>query len=113
MPKQAKQRNEGGAKPLTKRTREGSSQTDDEDDTTIWDRLIVIEEKLTTLLQLVPELESYKRRLNNLEEENKRLQESPGYLHAENEDMKKKVDTLISKEGTSKEHRTRTPTCET
>ena len=65
------------------------------------ERLIVIEEKLTTLLQLVPELESYKCRLNNLEEENKGLQESLEYLHAQNGDMKKKVDTLISKEETS------------
>ena len=56
MPKQDKERNKGGARPATKRTREGSSQTDDED-YSILDRLIVIEEKLTTLLQLVPELE--------------------------------------------------------
>ena len=101
MPKQAEERNEGGARPATKRTRQGSSQTGDEDDSTILDRLVVIEEKLTTLLQLVPELENYKCRLNNLEEENKRLQESLEYLHAENEDMKEKVDTLISKEETS------------
>ena len=99
MPKQDK---EGGARPATKRTREGSSQTDDEDDSTILDRLIVIEEKLTTLLQLVPELEGYKCRLNNLEEENKKLRESLEYVNAENEDMKRKVDTLISKEETSR-----------
>ena len=61
------------------------------------DRLIVIEEKLTTLLQFVPELEGYKCRLNNLEEENKRLRESLEYVHAENEDMKNKVDTLFQK----------------
>lgn len=76
MPKQTKERNEGGARLTTKRTREGSSQTDDEADPTILERLILILEKLTTLLQLVPELEGYECRLNNLEEENKRLQES-------------------------------------
>ena len=32
MPKQDKERNEGGSRPATKRTRKGSSQTDDEDD---------------------------------------------------------------------------------
>ena len=59
--------------------------------------------KLTTkMIPLVPELEGYKCRLNNLEEENKRLRESLEYVHAENEDMKKKVDTLISKEETSR-----------
>ena len=76
MPKPTKERNEGGARPAIKRTREGSSQTDDEADSTILERLTAIEEKLTTILQLVPELEGYKCRLNNLEEENKSLQES-------------------------------------
>ncbi|XP_068749314.1 uncharacterized protein [Montipora capricornis] len=72
MPKPTKERNEGGARPAIKRTREGSSQTDDEADSTILERLTAIEEKLTTILQLVPELEGYKCRLNNLEEENKK-----------------------------------------
>ena len=39
MPKQAKERDEGGARPAAKRTREGSSQTDDEDDSTILELL--------------------------------------------------------------------------
>ena len=99
--KPTKVRNEGGARPAIKRTREGSSQTDDEADSTILERLTAIEEKLTTILQLVPELEGYKCRLNNLEEENKSLQESLEYVHAENEDMKKKVDILTSKEESS------------
>ena len=68
MPKKDKEGNEGGARPATKHTREvlkpmtkitllfwiGSSNS------SILDRFIVIKEKLTTLLQLVPQLQLLK-----------------------------------------------------
>ena len=73
-----------------KRTREGSSQTDEEDATenhvcrqsceqckySTNERLSSIEEKLNMLLVVLPELENYKSRINQLEEENKSLQTS-------------------------------------
>ena len=64
-----------------KRSREGGSQTDEEDcrqacghcsDATN-SRLSSIEEKLNLLLSVLPELENYKFRINQLEEENKSL----------------------------------------
>ena len=72
-----------------KRTREGSSQTDEEDESdehhkhgckkcveTTNSRLSGIEEKLNMLLTVLPELETYKKRITLLEEENKTLQTS-------------------------------------
>ena len=72
-----------------KRTREGSSQTDEEDESdqhhkhgckkcleTTNSMLSGIEEKLNMLLTVLPELETYKKRITLLEEENKTLQTS-------------------------------------
>ena len=70
-----------------KRTREGSSQTDEdeifEDDShdcqkckLTNSRLIEIDEKPNRLLKLMPELETYKSRVKSLEDEQKSMQES-------------------------------------
>ena len=90
-----------------KRTREGGSQTDDEDcrqacgyycsDATN-SRLSSIEEKLNLLLSVFPELENYKSRINQLEEENKSLQTSLEYTQAEIEDLKTKTNDAVSQE---------------
>lgn len=98
-----------------KRTWEGCSHTD-EDDTT-WvrtsrqpcgqcsiatnTRLCSIEEKLNlllTALTALPELDNYKSRSNQLEEENKSLQTSLQYAHAEIEDLKVKADVAESQQ---------------
>ena len=84
-----------------KRTREGSSQTDEEDEAdqhhkhgckkcfeTTNSRLSGIEEKLNMLLAILPELETYKTRITLLEEENKALQTSLENSQAEIEVLK-------------------------
>ena len=91
MPDEQANRNDAKEKGR-KRTQEGGSQTD-EDATGICtsrqpcgqcsvamnSRLSSIEEKLNLLLTVLPELESYKSRINQLEEENKSLQTSLQY----------------------------------
>ena len=95
-----------------KRTREGGSQTDEEDATgihTCWQpcgqcsdatnsRLSSIEDKLNLLLSVLPELKNYKSRINQLEEENKSLQTSLQYAQAEIEDLKTKADVAESQQ---------------
>ena len=91
----------GTAEKGRKRTREGSSQTDEEDESdqhhkhgckkcfeTTNSRLSGIEEKLNMLLAILPELETYKTRITLLEEENKALQTSLENSQAEIEDLK-------------------------
>ena len=91
----------GAAEKGRKRTREGSSQTDEEDESdqhhkhgckkcfeTTNSRLSGIEEKLNMLLAILPELETYKTRITLLEEENKALQTSLENSQAEIEDLK-------------------------
>ena len=91
-------RREGGkelekeAPKLTKKTRlELTSEA------TMWttqrcknSRLSSIEDKLNLLLSVLPELENHKSRINQLKEENKSLQTSLQYAHAEIEDLKTK-----------------------
>ena len=111
MPNEQANRNDAKEKGR-KRTREGGSQTDEEDATGIGtnrqpcgqcsvatnSRLSSIEEKLNLLLTVLPELESYKSRINQLEEENKSLQRSLQYAHAEIEDLKAKADVTESQQ---------------
>ena len=90
----------GAAEKGRKRTREGSSQTDDEDASDQHhkqgcqncletnSKLSGIEEKLNTLLTILPELEFYKQRITLLEEENKSLQTSLENSQAEIEDLR-------------------------
>ena len=98
----------GAAEKGRKRTREGSSQTDVEDESdqhhkhgckkcfeTTNTRLSGIEEKLTIL----PELETYKTRIALLEEENKALQTSLENSQAEIEDLKAIVHDVNLKQG--------------
>ena len=94
-----------------KRTR-GGSQTDEEDATGIHTyrqpcgqcsvatnlRLSSIEEKLNLLLSVLPELENYKSRINQLEEENKSLQTSLQYAHAQIKDLKAKANVAESQQ---------------
>lgn len=64
-------------------------------------RLCSIEEKLNlllTALTALPELDNYKSRSNQLEEENKSLQTSLQYAHAEIEDLKVKADVAESQQ---------------
>lgn len=95
-----------------KRTREGSSQTDEEDEfdehhkhgckkclETTNSRLSGIEEKLNMLLTVLPELETYKKRITLLEEENKTLQTSLENSQAEIEDLKAIVHDVNLKQG--------------
>ena len=51
------------------------------------------------LLTILPELETYKKRINLLEEENKALQTSLEHSQAEIEDLKAIVDDVNSKQG--------------
>ena len=102
----------GAAERGRKRTREGSSQTDEEDafdqhheqgckkcfDTTN-SKLSGIEEKLNMLFSILPELETYKKRITLLEEENKALQTSLEHSQAEIEGLKAIVDDVNSKQG--------------
>ena len=89
-----------------KRTREGGSQTDEEDcrqacghcsDATN-SKLSSIEEKLNLLLSVLAELENYKSRINQLEEENKSLQTSLEYAQAEIEDLRTKTNDSESRQ---------------
>ena len=93
MPDEPAKRKEAAEKGR-KRTRESSSQTDEED---VFDqhreqggkaRLSGIEEKLSMLLGILPELETYKNRITLLEEENKSLQTSLEYSQAEIKELK-------------------------
>ena len=61
-------------------------------------RLSSIEEKLNLLLTVLPELESYKSSINQLEEENKSLQRSLQFAHAEIEDLQAKADVTESQQ---------------
>ena len=95
-----------------KRTREESSQTDEEDATenhicrqsceqckdSTNERLSSIEEKLNMLLVVLPELENYKSRINQLEEENKSLQTSLQNAQTEIEDLKALVNGVDSQQ---------------
>lgn len=93
----------GGEK---KRPREGSSQTDEEDatedtstrDATISARLSSIEDKINLLLTVLPELESYKSRINQLEEENKSLRKSLENAHEEIDDLKTSASSAESQQ---------------
>ena len=58
-------------------------------------RLSSIEEKLNTLLTILPELETYKKRIALLEEENKSLQTSLENSQAEIEDLKTMLNSSI------------------
>ena len=88
-----------------KRTREGGSQTDEDcrqacghcSDATN-SRLSSIEEKLNLLLSVLPELENYKSRINQLEEENKSLQTSLEYAQAEIEGLRTKTNDSESRQ---------------
>ena len=97
-----------------KRTRERSSQTDEEDASdqhheqgckkcfqTTNSRLSGIEDKLHMLLAIHPELETYKKRITLLEEENKALQTSLENSQAEIEDLKAIVDYVKFKQKTA------------
>ena len=94
-----------------KRTREGSSQTDEENASdqhhkqgckkyfeTTNSRLFGIEEKLNTLLAILPELETNKKRITLLEEENRALQTSLENSQAEIEDLKAIVNDVNFKQ---------------
>ena len=90
-----------------KRTREGSSQTDEEDATeyhgcrqscTMNATLSSIEEKLNMLLGVLPELENYKIRISQLEEENKSLQASLQNAQEEIDDLKTLTSSLESQQ---------------
>ena len=102
----------GAAEKGRKRTREDSSQTDEEDASdqhheqkckkgfeTTNSRLSGIEEKLNMLLAMLPELETYKKRITLLGEENKALQTNLENSQAEIEDLKAIVDDVNFKQG--------------
>ena len=108
MPDEPSKKKEA-AERSRKRTREHSSQTDEEDASdqhheqgckkcfeTTNSRLSGIEEKLNMLLAILPELETYKNRINLLGEENKALQTSLEYSQAEIKDLKAIVDDVKS-----------------
>ena len=111
MPDEQTNRNDAKER-RRKRTREGSSQTDEEDATGTHicrqpcgqcsdatnSRLSSIEDELNLLLSVLPELENHKSRINQLEEENKSLQTSLQYAHAEIEDLKTKADVTESQQ---------------
>ena len=65
------------------------------------ERLVIIKEKLTTLLKLVPTIEGYKCHLKDLEEHNKSLRESLENTHTEKKDMNTKIDSLTTNAETS------------
>ena len=101
----------GRAEKGRKRTREGSSQTDEEDASdqhhkhgckkcleATNSRLSGIEEKLNTLLAILPELENYKQKITLLEEENRALQTSLENSQAEIEDLRALVDGVNLKQ---------------
>ena len=113
MPDEPAKRKEAAEKGR-KRTRESSSQTDEEDvfdqhreqggkeyfETTNY-RLSGIEEKLSMLLGILPELETYKNRITLLEEENKSLQTSLEYSQAEIKELKSIIDDVNAKQETT------------
>ena len=104
-----------------KRTRQGSSQTDEEDATEDHTythpcghcsdatnaRLSSIQEKLNMLLSVLPELENYKARINQLEEDNSSLQTSLQDAQAEMEDLKKKAIVAESQQKKFNAHQKR------
>ena len=104
----------GAADKGRKWTREGSSKTDEEDESdqphkqgckkcfeTTNSRLSVIEEKLNMLLGLLPGLETYNKRITLLEEENKALQTSLENSQAKTEELKAIVHDVNFKQGTA------------
>lgn len=112
MPDEPSNKKEGAAEKGRKRTREGSSQTDEEDESdqhhkhgckkcfeTTNSRLSGIEEKLNMLLAILPELETYKTRITLFEEENKALHLSLENSQAELEDLKAIVHDVNLKQG--------------
>lgn len=101
MSSEKQQRKDKGNKPAAKRSREGSSKTDDEydrDESAIMERLDKIEEKLITLLAIVPE---YKLRISKLEEEKMNLQTSLENAQGEIDDMKVQISKLTSEQQAS------------
>ena len=100
------QANRNDAKEKGRKRTRGGSQTDEEDcrqacghcsDATN-SRLSSFEEKLNLLLSVLPELENYKSRINQLEEENKSLQTSLEYAQAEIEDLRTKTNDSESRQ---------------
>jgi len=83
-------------------------------------RLSGIEEKLNMLLTILPELQTYKKRITFLEEESKALQTSLENSQAEKEDLKAIVDDANFKQSTPEVNapranfkRATSPTCKT
>ena len=113
MPDEPSKKKEA-AERSRKRTRERSSEKNEEDASdqrhkqgckkclkTTNSRLSGIEEKLNMLLAILPALETYNKRINFLEEENKALQTSLEYSQAEIEDLKAIVDDVKFKQETA------------
>ena len=101
MSSEKQQRRDKGNKPAEKRSREGNSKTDDEydrDESAIMERLDKIEEKMITLLAIVPE---YKLRISKLEEEKMNLQTSLENAQGEIDDMKVQISKLTSEQQAS------------
>ena len=94
-----------------KRTREGSSQTDEdvfEDDShgcpkckSTNARLAEIDEKLERLLKLTDEFETYKGRVKSLEDEQKSMQESLGSSQTEIKEMQGLQDNIAEQQKTT------------
>ena len=94
-----------------KRTREGSSQTDEdvfEDDShgcpkckSTNARLAEIDEKLERLLKLTDEFETYKSRVKSLEDEQKSMQESLGSSQTEIKEMQGLQDNIAEQQKTT------------
>ena len=94
-----------------KRTREGSSQTDEdvfEDDShgcpkckSTNARLAEIDEKLERLLKLTDEFETYKSRVKSLEDEQKSMQESLGSSQTEIKEMQGLKDNIAEQQKTT------------
>ena len=94
-----------------KRTREGSSQTDEdvfEDDShgcpkckSTKARLAEIDEKLERLLKLTDEFETYKSRVKSLEDEQKSMQESLGSSQTEIKEMQGLQDNIAEQQKTT------------
>ena len=94
-----------------KRTREGSSQTDEdvfEDDShgcpkckSTNARLAEIDEKLERLLKLTDEFETYKNRVKSLKDEQKGMQESLGSSQTEIKEMQGLQDNIAEQQKTT------------
>ena len=94
-----------------KRTRKGSSQTDEdvfEDDShgcpkckSTNARLAEIDEKLERLLKLTDEFETYKSRVKSLEDEQKSMQESLGSSQTEIKEMQGLQDNIAEQQKTT------------